>query len=118
MTAGEILAASLAVVATAFVVLAVAGLFRFPEIFSRVHAATKASSLGVLLVILAAATRMDDVGDVVKILLAGALQLITAPVAAHMVSRAAYEAGPAPDDLVVDHLADSLRATGDQGPPE
>ena len=84
------------------------GLVRLPDVFSRMHAATKPSTLGLLLVCLGAALVLDDGADRAKLLLVGAFQLLTAPVAAHMVGRAAYGARVgALDTLVVDELADA-----------
>ena len=88
-------------------VVAGIGLVRFPDVFSRMHAATKPSTLGLLLVALGAGLAMDDRSDQAKLLLVAVFQLLTAPVAAHMIGRAAYRAGSgALDDLVVDELRD------------
>lgn len=102
----DVVSSILMVTGTAFVVLAVAGLLRFNDVFSRLHASTKAVSLGVLLILIAAALQMAEVGDAAKVILAGVLLLVTAPVSSHMVARSSYAAGMAPDDLSEDHLAD------------
>lgn len=89
-------------------VVAAIGLVRFPDVFSRMHAATKPATLGLLLIVVGASLRMDDRSDTVKLLLVAAFQFITAPVAAHMIGRAAYRAGAgALHDLVVDEMRDS-----------
>jgi multicomponent Na+:H+ antiporter subunit G len=89
-------------------VVAGLGVVRFPDVFSRMHAATKPATLGLLLVLLGAALRMDDGSDAVKMLLVAAFQFLTAPVAAHMIGRAAYRSGiGALDELVVDELKDA-----------
>ena len=99
---------TLVLAGVALAVVAGIGLIRFPDVFSRMHAATKPSTLGLLLVCLGAALVLDDGADRAKLLLVGAFQLITAPVAAHMVGRAAYGAGVgALDALVLDELADA-----------
>lgn len=86
------------------------GLLRFPDVFSRMHAATKPTTLGLLLVTVGAALQVDATGDRVKLLLVAAFQLLTAPVAAHMIGRAAYRTGVAARaDLVVDELGDVSR---------
>ncbi len=74
-------------------VVAGLGLQRFPDVFARMHAATKPATLGLVLVLAGAALRVDDTGDVAKLLLVVALQFVTAPVGAHMIGRAAYRAG-------------------------
>ena len=91
----------------ALTVLGGIGLVRFPDVFTRMHAATKPATLGLLVVCLGAALVLDDGGDRATLLLVGAFQLLTAPVAAHMVGRAAYGAGvPGVAELVVDDLRD------------
>ena len=86
------------------------GLMRFPDVFSRMHAATKPTTLGLLLVTVGAALQVDAAGDRVKLLLVAAFQLLTAPVAAHMIGRAAYRTGVGGRaDLVVDELGDASR---------
>ena len=101
----DALSAVLLLAGVGLAVGAAVGLVRFPDVFSRMHAATKPSTLGLLLVTLGAALRVQDSGDAVALLLVAAFQLLTAPVAAHMIGRAAYRArAGALDDLVVDEL--------------
>jgi len=91
-----------------FSVVAGLGLVRLPDVFSRMHAATKPATLGLLCVVLGAALQMEDGSDAVKLLLVGAFQFLTAPVAAHMIGRAAYRSGTGDlDALVVDELKDA-----------
>jgi multicomponent Na+:H+ antiporter subunit G len=83
------------------------GLLRFPDLLSRMHAATKPQVLGLLLILTGAAPRLQNTIDVTTLVLVGLFQLATAPVSAHMVGRAVYRAGHIrPDDLLVDELAD------------
>jgi multicomponent Na+:H+ antiporter subunit G len=93
MSALEIVSAVLMLSGVAFCILAGIGLQQFDDVFARIHAATKAITLGLLLIALGAALQMDSLRDVAKLLLAASLQFITAPVAAHMIGRAAYRAG-------------------------
>ena len=87
--------------------VAAVGLVRLPDVLSRMHAATKPATLGLLLITVGAALRMQDAGDAVKLLLVAAFQFLTAPVAAHMIGRAAYRSGEGGlDALVVDDLRD------------
>lgn len=65
------------------------GLLRFPDLLSRMHAATKPQVLGVLLVVLAVALTMRSVPVLTMAALVAAFQLLTAPVASQMLSRAA-----------------------------
>ena len=107
MSALDVLSAVLLLAGVALAVVAAIGLVRFPDVFSRMHAATKPATLGLLLIVLGAALQMDERGDAVKLLLVAAFQFVTAPVAAHMVGRAAYRSGIGDlDGLVVDDLRD------------
>ena len=103
----DVLSAALLLAGVALSVVAGVGLVRFPDVFSRMHAATKPATLGILLVGSGAALRVDEGSDALKILLVVAFQFVTAPVAAHMIGRAAYRTGAgAVDRLVVDELPD------------
>lgn len=103
----DAVSAALLLAGVALAVIAGIGLVRFPDVFSRMHAATKPATLGILLVGAGAALRVDDGSDAVKILLVVAFQFVTAPVAAHMIGRAAYRTGAGDlDALVVDELPD------------
>lgn len=88
------LAASITIVAGALLtLLAAIGLLRFQDVFSRMHAATKPATLGLILILAAAALVMPRVNPVAKLALVGLLQFITAPVGAHLIGRAAYRSG-------------------------
>ncbi len=89
----DVMAATLILVGVVLGVVAGLGLHRFPDVFARMHAATKPATLGLVLVLAGSALRMEDKGDMAKLLLVIALQFLTAPVGAHMVGRAAYRAG-------------------------
>ena len=81
------------------------GLLRFPDLLSRMHAATKPQVLGLLLILAGTALRLQNTIDITTLVLVGIFQLATAPVAAHMVGRAVYRAGQTRADLL---LADEL----------
>ncbi|WP_089158179.1 monovalent cation/H(+) antiporter subunit G [Micromonospora sp. NBS 11-29] len=100
-------------------------LVRFPDVLSRMHAAAKPQVLGLLLVLLGCALRLRTGVDVTTLVLVGMFQLATAPVAAHMVGRAAYPHHDIRRDLLLtDELADHLdqvrtrraQETGTRGP--
>ena len=77
-------------VAGALLSLAAAiGVLRFPDAPSRMHAATKPQVLGVLLVVLAVALTMRSIPVITMAALVAVFQLLTAPVASQMLSRAA-----------------------------
>ncbi|MCB1257419.1 MAG: monovalent cation/H(+) antiporter subunit G [Microthrixaceae bacterium] len=89
----DVISGALMLTASLFVLLAALGLHRFDDVFSRIHAATKSVTFGFVLVAIGASFLMDDPTDVVKLLLAAGFQLVSAPVGAHILSRAAYHAG-------------------------
>jgi len=107
VNANEIVASALILLGTALAVIASIGLQRFPDVFARMHSATKPATLGLVLVLAGTAFVAPARGDVAKLLLVLVLQFVTAPVGAHMVGRAAYRAGTelAPD-TVLDELAE------------
>lgn len=80
----------LAIAGALFVVLAGAGILRFGDLYSRMHAATKATALGIALIAIATVIALDSGRG--KILLATVFIFITAPASAHFIGRAAYRA--------------------------
>lgn len=96
-------------------------LLRFPDLLSRMHAATKPQVLGLLLVLLGCALRLRTAVDVTTLVLIAVFQLATSPVAAHMVGRAGYRDRRMREDLlIVDELAgDADRiGRGDEEPED
>lgn len=93
MTPLDVAVSVLLLTGVSLAVLAAIGLQQFDDVFARMHAATKPATLGLVMILLAAALKLPDGGDVTKLLLVLVLQFITAPVGAHMVGRAAYRAG-------------------------
>ncbi|MEX1114689.1 MAG: monovalent cation/H(+) antiporter subunit G [Akkermansiaceae bacterium] len=69
------------------------GLVRMPDIFTRMHAATKSASLGVALLLLAAALHFQETMVVTKAMVTIVFIFLTAPVAASLLGRAAYARG-------------------------
>lgn len=73
--------------------LAAIGVIRFPDLLSRMHAATKPQVLGIILVMLSIAITLRSLSVLATTLLVILFQMLTAPVASHMVARAAVLAG-------------------------
>lgn len=89
----DYLTAFLLVSGGAFAFIAGLGLVRMPDVYIRMHAATKAGTLGAGLILAAVAVHFAEPAITVRALVAIAFLLLTAPVAAHMIGRAAYRTG-------------------------
>jgi multicomponent Na+:H+ antiporter subunit G len=89
------------------------GLVRFPDVLTRMHAGTKPQVLGVLLIMVGGAIRLQGWSATWMLLLVAVFQMITAPVSAHMVSRVAYRRRHVRRDLMlVDELGLAPPAAG------
>ena len=93
-----------------FMFLAALGLVRMPDVFMRLQATTKASTLGVGSLLLATATYFGEVDITARSLLVLAFVFITAPAGAHAIARAAHTAAAQMWDQTV---RDDLRAAKD-----
>lgn len=82
-------------VGSLFALLAAAGVLRMPDVFTRMQASTKASTLGLGCLLAGAALQLGDVSSVIRLLSIGAFLLLTTPVSAHVIARASYRAGVA-----------------------
>jgi multicomponent Na+:H+ antiporter subunit G len=74
-------------------ILAALGAWRFPTTLSRMHAATKAASLGLALVVVGSGVAASSPGIVGIGVLTSAFLFLTAPVSGHLLGRAAYLTG-------------------------
>lgn len=103
----DLTSAALLLAGIALILLGAVGLNRFDDVFARMHAATKATTLGMVLVLTGSALQMTRLGDAFKMMLVIVPQLITAPVGAHMIGRAAYRSGTElSDKTAIDELAE------------
>src|SRR5918995_1702654 len=83
------------VIHTALVTLGVAlliavGVLRMPDVFTRMQASTKASTLGLGCLLIGAALQLGDFASLIRVVSIGAFILLTTPVAGHVIARAAY----------------------------
>ena len=90
MTAAEIISTVLVLFGAALALTASIGLLRFRDTLSRMHAATKPQTFGLLLVLTGAGIRLGDNVDIGMLILAGLFAIITAPVVAQRVGQLAY----------------------------
>jgi multicomponent Na+:H+ antiporter subunit G len=92
------------------------GLVRMPDLLTRMHASSKAGTLGAALVLAAAAVRLGEIGVTVRAALVVLFLFLTAPVASHLIARAGYRTGvPLSDDTVIDELREASQAALDDG---
>ena len=115
-----IIAALLLVIGTLFCLVAAVGMLRLPDTLIRMHAATKAGTLGAGFILAAQAVAAGDLGTSLKVIAVVVFLLLTAPVAAHLIGRAAYHRGiRLYDGTWTDDLARAMQAKGsDRSRPE
>lgn len=112
----DIATAVLLLIGAAFMLLAGLGVIRMPDLFMRTQAATKAATLGVGCTLMSVAVHFGELTVVTRAALITAFVLLTAPVSAHMIARAAHSVGtPLWDRTIADELRGRLSA--DQAPP-
>lgn len=86
----EIIIAVLLVAGAFFTLVASLGVLRMPDLYMRLSAAAKASTLGVALLLLATAVYFNTGSITARVIAIIFFIVLTAPVAAHMIARAAY----------------------------
>ncbi len=102
----------------AFNTLGIIGLLRFPDVYTRLHAATKCTTFGSIFICLAVVvygysmslkghSGFSQLGN--HTLLALVALLLTNPTGAHAIAQAAHRSGVKPKDAVVDRLAESKK---------
>lgn len=109
----EILCALFLIVGSLFMLLAGIGIVRMPDLFMRMQAATKAATLGAGCMLVAVAIFFGGVTVPTRALLVIAFVFLTAPVAAHMIGRAAYSVGvPLWRGTIVDEVRGQGKSEG------
>lgn len=88
----------LMLIGSIFCLVASVGIIRLPDALTRMHAATKAGTLGTGLLIIAEALFYRQLGISLRAATVIALVFLTAPVAAHLIGRAFYRSGEALSD--------------------
>ncbi|GAA1889842.1 monovalent cation/H(+) antiporter subunit G [Actinomadura bangladeshensis] len=106
MSAADAVTAVLLLAGSGFSAVGALGMLRFPDLLTRLHAATKPQTIGLLLVLAGVAPQTGSVTAATPLLLVAAFQLITAPVTAQTIGGAAYRAG------VIDPATLALDETG------
>ena len=95
----QYIAGAVLLLGAVFSVLAAAGVLRFPDLYTRLHAATKAGTVGAGMVLLAIAVSAFDMAVTLRALAGIVFLVLTSPIAAHLLARAAYKVGIRPSPL-------------------
>lgn len=90
MTVAELISTTLVLAGALLAMTASIGLLRFRDTLSRMHAATKPQTFGLLLVLTGVGIRLGENVDIGMLVLAGLFAIITAPVVAQRVGQLAY----------------------------
>lgn len=77
-------------IGAAFMLISAIGVVRLPDLYLRMSASTKSSTLGVIFILLAAVAFFDELSISSRAIATIIFLLLTAPVAAHRIGRAAY----------------------------
>jgi multicomponent Na+:H+ antiporter subunit G len=72
------------------------GLLRFPDVYTRLHALTKADNLGLGLVVFGLACQAESWHAVAKLFFVWGLVMLSSTTCCHLVARAALEADISP----------------------
>jgi len=102
-------------VGTFFMFVAALGIYRMPDVYNQLHTSTKAITLGLANLMVGTVLSMGTVSVGMKAVLIIAFQFITAPVAAHMISRVQHP--HAWEGTVMDEITGEPTAgTGEEAP--
>lgn len=116
-----VIASALLIIGSIFCLVAAVGMLRLPDTLIRMHAATKAGTLGAGCILAAEAVVANELGTTLKAIAVIVFLVLTAPVAAHLIGRAAYHRGIQLFDRTwIDELSDAMpprESNGARRPP-
>ena len=102
---GNIVSDLLLLIGAIVLLLAAVGMVRMPDLFTRMQAASKASTLGIACVLLALAFHFPGISVNIRVIGTIVFFFLTAPITAHLIGRAAYFVGvPVWKGTVIDEL--------------
>src|SRR5690606_3512894 len=102
----DIILAILSTIGALAIFFASLGILRMPDFYLRLSVTVKAATLGVGLLLLCAAILFPDISVTTKAIAITFFLIITSPIAAHMIARAAYFTGtPLWKGTIIDELA-------------
>lgn len=116
----ELIVSLFVVVGGVFCFAAGMGVLRLPDLLLRMHASTKAGTLGSGLILVAVAIAFAESTVVARAVAAILFLILTAPVAAHLIGRAAFRSGvPMIDSTACEEgVAEALRKPPPERHPE
>lgn len=113
----DILALICLLIGLFFMIVGAVGIVRLPDVYHRIHAASKATTLGLLGLLLAAALHVGTFGVATKALLTLIFAFVATPVGSHMLAKAAHRDdagqwdGTLADDLANDNQGQDPAST-------
>lgn len=84
------LIALLMILGSLFVLVSVVGLLRLPDLYMRMHATTKTTSFGVVMILLGAVLALPNLETIIKGFLVIIFIFLTTPLGSHMISKAGH----------------------------
>jgi len=115
----DIVVGLMLVIGAFFTLVAAIGLIRLDDVYMRMHAASKAGTLGSCVLLLALAVESQQLDVVTRAIAGVVFFLLTAPISAHLLARAAYLVGYRPCKATYrDALADTIVRPEGLGDPE
>lgn len=107
MNIGELLIAAALLLGTVIMLLSAIGLLHFRDVYMRMHAATKASTLGIGLILISATIFFGDWLVTVKMSALIVIYFFTSPIGAQVLAHGAHRARtPMSDQTWIDELDD------------
>lgn len=115
----ELIGAILILIGGIVSVLSAIGMIRFPDIYSRAHAATKTTTLAVLLALTGAFLYFWFAESFisVRLILGIIFVFLTAPVSGHLILRASYRSGVKMTEKTAEDELKDYFDNGDSPPP-
>lgn len=89
----DYIAGILIIIGAFFAFIATVGIIRLPDVYSRMHSASKAGTVGSGLMMIALAVTASDLATAIRAIAGVLFFIMTAPIAAHLLAQAAYKTG-------------------------
>ncbi len=89
----EVISATLLALGVFFYFTGALGIIRFPDVYNRIHASTKTSTIGIVSILLSGVVALGFQPVSIKAMAIILFLLLTYPVAGHLLARAAYRTG-------------------------